>query len=1504
MSDEQTYDDTYNQIECIDFDIWGNDQIKRSSVLGNGPGIEVPDLYDNGEPKKWGLIDPRLGPSSHESYCAECGLDVEGCVGHFGHIDLAEVIFHIGYANYVHKILSCICPRCAKLLIHKNEDEIKEILKTKFGKDRMTCIRGLSKNVTYCQYSNYGCGVQIPKIKLDIKKSSSSIKIIAEFESDNKDENEGGRKTKHILTPETIYDILKNISDEDCKILGMDPSRSRPEDMVQKVFPVPPVPMRPSTKGMGESVSGEDDLTHKLADIIKANTRVLKNKENHGENNSKFNNDHAQLLQYHGITYMDVDAMPLLKNDQKAKPFKSITSRIKSKSGRVRNNLMGKRGDFTGRTVITCDPAISINQLGVPVKMAMNLTFPETVTPYNIDELQKLVKNGRNVYPGANFVFPTNINIPGKRTKQIDLRFRREGIDLHYGDIVERHLKDGDIVLLNRQPTLHKQNMMGHYIKIINNPDLLTFRLSVTVTAPYNADFDGDEMNIFVPQSLQTQVELEEIASVEKQLIDPGSSKPVFGIVQDGLLGSYNLTSSSVRIDWRTAMNIMSYTSLEDFKHIKKQKKEYTGAELFSLIIPSGINMSKSGFVVKDGNIVSGQLSKKSLGKQNNNLIQLIWDAYGVDKTRKFCDDIQRLVNNYNLWNGFSVGIGDTFISENINNEIKKIFESKELKVEHIITEIENNPNLMKQELYEFKLLSELNIVQPDVSKIIMNNMGALNAFHIMYTSGSKGDPTTIGNMCGCLGLQQFEGTIIPKKYNKRTSIYFHQNDDRGPSRGLIDRSFVNGLEYSQYVFHMMAARSGTIDQAVKTAETGYTQRKLIKSMEDVMIKYDNTVRNANNSIIQFVYGDSGADTTRQYEYTIKMVEFSNQELENEHKFSVQELKEYKSFSQTDNNTLYENIKNMRDAIRINTRKAKIDYVILMTSFMIPINLNRIIDTIIESKDMMESLDSKESTNFTPKYIIDSIEKVLLNNMTSLLCMTENDKNDINSLKNRDEKMHKIVLRTCLYDALSPKKVLLDRKINKKQFDNIIVEIGKNFNKNIVESGEMAGIIAAQSIGEPLTQMTLNAFHHIGVTLGTHGGVQRIKELLSISKKPKISLMQIYFTEKYTQSKEMAHKIASHIRHTTLKEIRGRINVHYDPYPNEKDSIMKNDNIKNVFHHNKGTRKEQTDIANLPWLIRIELNKEKMLETEVVVIDIVSKFCSWWEKRFSDNKQLKKEEKKVLSKITQMAILSNTDNDKYPVIHIRFNAKDMEKDNFDLTTIDNFIDYVLDPFKLKGINKITNVDPPQEERVVLFNNETGEVDGKTKQYVVQTTGVNLIDIRYLNGIDLTKTLSNNVLEMYEIFGIEIARAVLLKELTIAYERSQGDVNYQHISIIVDQMTSTGQINSIDRHGMNKSDNSPLSRASFEKTIEQLLIASVYAETDHINSVSSKIMVGSVFEGGTGLCCLELDTEMIENSEYLEITEKTKKFTEINTETQASDIINKKEKGHMFIPFDE
>lgn len=502
MSDNYVYAE-YDQIEKVEFDVLGNSEKKRMSALGDGPGIEsLENNSGTGGSNRGGLNDPRMGTSTNDSYCATCKLGTKGCPGHFGHIDLAEDVYHIGYLPFVHKFLSCICTRCSKLLYFKSKEDLKELLKTKSGKEKIAYVRAETKNATYCQnVDNEGneCGAPIPKIKIEVKKTAGSVNLVAETilggddNADGKTENKAEKKKlTQTLTPDMTYDILKNVSDDDCRILGMDPERSRPEDMILKIFPVPPIPMRPSVRGdfMGGAIM-EDDLTHKLADIVKANARVIKSKETQTEKNIQFSVDNAHLLSYQVGTYLENGNMLGLKSsDNKGKQFKSLGARLKGKTGRVRGNLMGKRGDFTARTVITSDPTIENNKLGVPIKIAMNITFPEIVTPNNIEFLSTLVKNGMDVYPGANYVWKLSTATENSRILPIRLRFKQNVVELQCGDIVERHMLDDDILLLNRQPTLHKQSMMAHRAKIINDPTLMTYRLSVAITTPYNADFD------------------------------------------------------------------------------------------------------------------------------------------------------------------------------------------------------------------------------------------------------------------------------------------------------------------------------------------------------------------------------------------------------------------------------------------------------------------------------------------------------------------------------------------------------------------------------------------------------------------------------------------------------------------------------------------------------------------------------------------------------------------------------------------------------------------------------------------------------------------------------------------------------------------------------------------------------------------------------------------------------------------------------------------------------
>lgn len=1450
--------DKIKPIDKIEFGILGNDEIKRQSTLPK-EGIVIAELYNNLEPKIGGLIDPHMGTTDSNIDCATCGLDTIKCVGHFGHIELAEPIFHFGFMEYIKKILSCICIRCSKLLINKNEDAIKNILKNKAGSKRLNDLYNLVKNVSNCDRTDGGCRSPIPKIKTE--KTTGSVIIVAEYPLEKKDNEKN--KIREILNADMCYNILSNISDEDCIFLGIDPKKNRPEMMIHKVFPVPPVQVRPSTRAdFLASATMEDDLTHKLAEIVKSNLRVKKQKEKDvTEESERFKQDHVDLLQYHIASYFDNETLQLPKSEQKGHILKSLSARIKSKEGRIRGNLMGKRVDFSARTVITPDPTIDINQLGMPLKIAMNLTFPEVVTPNNIHMLERMVQNGNYKYPGATRVYPVS-SINSGKVISIDLRFRKGKIDLHVGDIVERHLLNGDIVLLNRQPTLHKQSMMGHRVKILEDPNLLTFRLSVTVTRPYNADFDGDEMNVFLPQSILTQIELEELSDVVKQLITPSSSGTVYGLVQDCLIGAYALTSNDVVIDWKNAMNLLSYTSIDEFNKLKK--KDISGRDLFSLILPKKINLSKYDddkkpiIVIKNGQILDGHLSKDSLGeKKKNNIIQLVWDEYGVDEMRKFLDNCARLVNNYNLYRGFTIGIGDLYVNEDMKERIKTIFDTKEIKIGKMITDFENNPFILGQDLFEAQIFSEMDVIMGDISKLLNSNLPKNNNLNIIVSSGAKGSVLNIGQMCGCTGLQSFGGNLIPKRYNKRTLAYFFKNEDTMTARGFVRQSFSDGLKYPEFYFHNMTAREGLVDQAIKTADSGYIQRKLVKSMENLMIKYDGTLRTASNNIIQFVYGDTGADTTKQYECNMKFIELGDSELYKRHLFVNNET----GYSKDVNTEYIKRLINLRDILRKSKFKSKMSYLLLETSFMIPVNLFRIVEN---AKNLIIG-----NTTLDASYVHNEIDKLIDPIYLNVICMTNDEKKDLNSIKNADDRLTKTSLIAGIYDMLSPKRCIDEYKFTKETFDDVINSIKNNYNKSLVEPGEMVGVIAAESMGECLTQMTLNAFHHSGIAmLGVSNlGVPRLREVLNLSRNIKEPYMVIHLLDGFKENKEMCNKIASYIKYTTIGDLINKIDVYYEPNARRKGSFIEQDNIGEVFHSFSSKKTScSKDIDNLPWLLRIEIDKEKLLEKEVTLLDIKSKFCDTWEKRNFNLKSLKREEKMVLDKIVDCSIMSNSDNDIKPIIHIRFDMID-----FNILVVDGFMNLIINNFKLKGLPNITNRVGVVEERCVVFDEDKKAVS--KKHNVIHAMGNNMYDLRYINGVDVYNSTCNDLMSIFEMFGIEACRTYIIKELSTMYSQSGNFVNFHHLSVLSDIMCFNGFLVSIDRHGMNKSDSELLTRASFEKSVHQLISAAVFNETDHMKGVSSRIMAGLVMRGGTGLCNIYLDDDLIRNSEFTGISEK-------------------------------
>ena len=1479
------YDEDLHHINKIQFSVFTNDDIKDySSVMKDTNGINLPESYENSEPKRGGLVDTRLGITDANLDCAYCGLGAKDCPGHFGHTKLVAPVFHYGFFPIVKNILSCICLRSSRLLAHKTPEELNKIVRLFKGKRRFNEIKKLSSGISVSDV-----GVPVPKIKEEKKKNSGALYLVAETSLSNVIAEDGtmenNKPVREKVTASDVYNIFRNISDDDFRLLGFNPSLFRPEDLLLINFPVPPVAIRPSLRAdYLASATYEDDLTHKLADIIKTNEKYRQQKEKElvsGEE-SKYGSDLHNYLQYHVITYFDNDKSSFLTSEQKVgnKKFKSISERIKSKKGRIRGNLMGKRVNFSARSVITSDPNLKLNELGIPKKIAMEITFPEVVTAYNVERLTKLVRNGRYVYPGANYVIQGS-SLGSANIREYDLRYRKKSIKLKYGDIVERHLYNGDPVLFNRQPSLHKLSMMCHRAKIIDDERFNTFRLNVNVTPPYNADFDGDEMNLFAPQSIQTQTELALIADINKLIISPKDSEPIIEPVQDSVLGTYKMTSPTSEVDWHDFMNIAVHCVGIDLEKLKIEKnKTYTGTQLYNIIIPDQINLNTS-ITVTNGDIVKGQVRKKA----NKQIISNCWDRHGPKITADYITDIQKLNVNWILYDGFSVGLADCYINKEVKNKIISELEKKKLEIAHLITEIENNPELLDADIFEQSIKSNLAAQKGDIQQLVMNDLNDNNNFFIMANSGAKGKPVNIMQIMGALGQDIFKGKRIEKEVNNRTLPHFHQNDDTPLARGYIEHSYLDGLSPQEFFFHHMTGREGLIDTAIKTAETGYISRKLMKGLEDIGAKYDGTVRTGNNMILQYIYSDFNLDQTKQKLIKLKTIEMGDSELDKQYSLSEAEIKKIVKESKGNleilrqlNKKYMDDLIGFRNLMRITQRVMNLNYKTLLNEFHFAVNLPRII------ADEIALVRDEDNNEFcTPKHIIDQIEYLLKPNVTQITTFNDTILNDKDSVKMKDEQRSKLLFKYYLYEYLSPKKILFEHNLTKYKFDKVIEQIILDFKKSQVDAGEMVGCLAAQHMGEPSTQMTLNTFHATGSGSAAMQGVPRVEELTRATKNIKTPEMTIYLDKKIREDRDKANIISSNIQYTIIKDLVLDYEMIYD-IDTDTTGYTKKDNVSNPFFVNlkSGTRKYE----NMIWLLRIKLDRNKIIEKNVTTLDIKSNYIKFFKNYLGEARSLKRHEKKILNAITGSCILSNFDNNDDPIIHIRF---DMIEFNSNLLLSIN--EWIINNFKLKGLDDISKTDIDSSSRLISFENKDNAFE-ESNEIVIYTQGINMTDIRYIEGIDLNRTYCNEINTIYKYFGIEAARSALLKELYRVF--SDQNVNYHHLAILVDTTTNLGFLTSIDRHGINKLDTDPLSRASFEMPIEQLTKAAMFGEIDYMRSVSSRVMAGRVISGGTGLCSLLLDTEYVMNSEYVddETAIQRSEFNMLEDNAILTDIISR------------
>ncbi len=838
---EETH--VYKQVKSIVFSVLSPQMIKNMASAK----IVTPELYDKeGYPVDGGLMDIRLGVIDPGLRCKTCGSKLKECIGHFGYIELARPIIHVKFVTIIMALLKSTCRDCGRILIPKNKiARAKEILeqveKEKGTEERRAEIKEIIaglKTINKCPH----CNARQKKISLD--KPTTFI------EEDKR------------ISPIEIRARLEKIQDEDALIFGLSAPFVRPEWMVLTLLPIPPVTMRPSiTLESGER--SEDDLTHKLGDIVRINQRLFEN-INAGAPEIIVE-DLWDLLQYHITTYFDneIAQLPPARH-RSGQPLKTLTERIKSKEGRIRHNLAGKRTNFCARTVISPDPMLELNEVGVPDVIALKLTVPERVNTWNMEYLKKFVEKGPKKYPGANYI----IRPDGKKKKITDETKEASLEEIQPGYTVERHLMDGDIAVFNRQPSLHRMSMMCHRVKVLPGK---TLRLNPAVCHPYNADFDGDEMNLHIPQTEEARAEAEILMEVQTQLISLRYGLSIIGCVQDSISGNYLLTKNAT-LTRNEAIDILAAIGLDNFSKLPR-KERLDGKEVFSVLIPEDFNFTgktRDGeeVVIKDGKLIQGYMDRSNLGEGSGLLLRNIHKKYHKEFTIDLLGKIFRLGIEYLLRTGFTSALSDTDMPENARLKIQETLDNARKEVNNLIEMFKDNkleafPGKSLEESLELRILEVLNKARNETGKLVEDFANPNSHTMVMAKSGARGNLLNLAQMAACVGQQSMRGKRIEKGFEGRTLSAFKNGDLSSEARGFIKDGFKAGLTPTEFFFGAMTGRDSLMDTALRTPKSGYLYRRLANAMQDLKVEYDGTVRDASNKIVQFDYGEDGMDVSK-----------------------------------------------------------------------------------------------------------------------------------------------------------------------------------------------------------------------------------------------------------------------------------------------------------------------------------------------------------------------------------------------------------------------------------------------------------------------------------------------------------------------------------------------------------------------------------------------------------------------------------------------------------------
>ena len=970
-------------------------------------------------------------------------------------------------------------------------------------------------------------------------------------------------------------------------------------------------------------------------------------------------------------------------------------------------------------------------------------------------------------------------------------------------------------------------------------------------------------MNLHMCQDEESQAELAHLAAVPYQIISPAKNSSIIGIFQDSMLSSFLFTRKNIKFTPKTAMNLLMMNNKVNPEDL--QKEEVSSFDIMSQILPpmslkvknkmfdsdkEKASESNNIIEISNGKYVRGQIDKSICGATTKGLLHRICNDYGNMASADFIDDLQNVVTEYIKMSGFSVGVSDLITNDKINNEIADVIAKKKTEVKNIIDQVqlgifENESGKTNEEEFESRVNNILNQATSEAAKIGLKNLGSDNRFVIMVNAGSKGSDLNIAQMISCVAQQNVDGKRIPYGFENRTLPHYTKFDDSMEARGFVQNSFINGLSPQELFFHAMGGRVGLIDTAVKTSTTGYIQRRLIKGMEDLMVNYDMTIRSSKGNIVQFSYGEDHVDTVKTESQELPLVEMSIQDIY-AHFNIPDEKQKTKTLSIMFTKQALTRLRRQEEEYEAMCKKH--------TDYMVDIR-DKLMKNVFKGK-----LNKIVNAPVAFAYIINNIAHQQNLNTNSLVDITPLEA--WNMIEATYEKLQKItyakptqMFTTLFYYYLSPKELLLVKRFNKSALEILLETIVLTYKRSLIAPGEMVGMIAAQSIGEPTTQLTLNTFHFAGVAekSGVTRGVPRIEEILSLTSNMKNPSLTVYLKQEDETDKEKAHSIMHMLEHTRLEEIVKSVEVCFDPddlntlIEEDTETMAQFKEFESIVDECMGVTGDEGEKSK--WILRMVMDAEMMLEKNITMDDINFTLNNCYNDEiscvFSDYNS-----EKLVFRIRMNNVATKQSSAKGK------KAKVNPLDQSDqIYMLKNFQDQLLQNIIIKGVKNLNKVTLRKVSDTVT---EKAGAYKRQDIWVLDTMGTNMLEVLGLDFVDPSRTISNDIMEIYNVLGVEAARQAIYNELHYVLENSY--INYHHMCLLADRMTYNTKLVSIFRNGINNDNIGPIAKASFEETPEMFLKAARHAELDIMRGVSANVMCGQEGYFGTSAFQVVLDID--------------------------------------------